>query len=238
MKKLKNMSIKYTFVAFLIAIGTVNVLKAQEAAPANKEDHKCRWEAGARFLPTFTQFDVRNAEGGVVKGEFVMGYGVGGYIGCNFNKNVGVMGEVLYNSLSQKYEDKGLARKININYVNIPLLLSLNTDRYAPINFNVVAGPQIGINAGADVSGNTSNNGEVDTVKAVLAVKQGDLGVAYGAGIDFGGRDVRFGLGFRGVYGLLDVSDKSKSKTTGDYYILDRAHVKTYAGYVGVSVMF
>jgi len=72
-------------------------------------------------------------------------------------------------------------------------------------------------------------------------VKKGDLGFAYGAGLDFGldqENMVRLGLGFRGVYGLLDISDDSKTQTNDKYYVLDRTHIKTYAVYMGLSVLF
>jgi hypothetical protein len=48
-----------------------------------------------------------------------------------------------------------------------------------------------------------------------------------GAGVDFGS-EVKFSVGFRGVYGLVDISDQSQSVTTNEYYVLDRSHVKTY----------
>jgi hypothetical protein len=37
---------------------------------------------------------------------------------------------------------------------------------------------------------------------------------------------------------LVDISDKNNNSTTNDYYILDRAHVKTYSGYLGLGFMF
>ena len=49
---------------------------------------------------------------------------------------------------------------------------------------------------------------------------------------------LRLGLGFRGVIGLIDISDNSGSVTTNSYYILDRTHIKSYSGYVGVSYLF
>jgi hypothetical protein len=80
-----------------------------------------------------------------------------------------------------------------------------------------------------------------DTVEAVLAVKPADFGVAYGAGFNFGlgpTANPKINLGFRGVYGILDISDKSQSTTTNQYYILDRSHVKTYAGVIGLTFLF
>jgi hypothetical protein len=75
----------------------------------------------------------------------------------------------------------------------------------------------------------------------VLAVKKGDLGFAYGAGIDFGlnpAKSFRLGIGFRGVYGLFDISDNNRNLNTESYYLLGKTHVKTYSGYAGISYIF
>lgn len=192
-------------------------------------------EIGVRFMLTFTSFQLSDAGGGKIEGEFTFGYGFGALLGYNFTNHIGMDGEIIYNSIAQKYKYQDFDNKITLRYLNIPLLLSLNTDKSKMINLNFVVGPQIGINVGSDIS--SSGGNDVDTVNAVLAVKRGDLGFVYGAGLQFGG-NIKFDLGFRGVYGLVDISDKSNSTTTSDYYILDRAHVKTYSVYAGVSFLF
>jgi len=196
-------------------------------------------EIGVRFMPTVSSFEARNADDGVVEGSFVVGPGFGAFIGVGITDHIGVQGEFIYTTLAQKYEDNSLERKIQISYVNIPLLLSINTGKTNPVNFNVVVGPQIGFNVGSKIE--TEEGPQVDTLNAVLAVKQSDLGFAYGAGLDFGlnpARTLRLGIGFRGVYGLLDISDRSNNLTTNSYYVLDRTNVKTYSGYIGLSVLF
>src|SRR5690349_20898671 len=102
-------------------------------------------ELGFRFMPTFSSFNMQTSSGGTVKGEVTLGYGVGGVLGLNFSNHVGIQGEVIYNSLSQKYKDQALQRQINVRYINIPVLLSLNTGKTNPVNLNVVAGPQFGL---------------------------------------------------------------------------------------------
>jgi len=213
-----------------------------EPAPAPAGDSDGDYHAveiGARYMPTFSTFDVRTIDNGVVAGSFTLGHGFGGIVAVNFSRNVGVQGEFIYNELTQKYRDRDRDHKITLNYVNIPLLLSLNTGKGSAVNLNIVGGPQIGINVGSHVE--HSGGGGVDTVQAVLAVKQGDLGLAYGAGLEFGlgpERNVLLDFGFRGVYGLIDISDRSRNITTNEYYILDRAHVQSYAGYVGLKFAF
>ena len=189
-------------------------------------------EFGFRFMPTFTSFQLRDAGGGKIEGDFTFGYGFGALVGVNFQEHIGLQGELIYSSIAQKYRDTDLDHTVKLRYVNIPMLLALNSGKSKIVNLNVVAGPQIGINVGSDLE--TVDSGEE---VAVLAVKKGDLGLAYGAGLQFG-KMVKFDIGFRGVYGLIDISDDSKTKTTDQYYILDRTHVKTYSAYAGLSFLF
>jgi len=193
---------------------------------------------GFRLMPTLTDIKAKTIDNGVAKTSFVIGYGAGGYLGVNFSEHAALQGEVIYNKLSQKYTDRNLERKLDISYINIPLLLVLNTGVSKPVNLNIAAGPQVGINTGSKLESASGSDG-VDTVTAVLAVKSGDLGFAYGAGLDFNlSQSASLGIGYRGVYGLIDISDKSKSTTTNQYYILDRAHVRTYAIYAGLTLKF
>ena len=218
---------------------------AQEAqpAPAAKQDSDndksdlATFYLGARVMPTFTKFDVVSLDNGAAKTTFVVGYGIGGLLGFNFSNNVGMQLEVIYSSLSQKFTDKSLERRIDLSYIHIPLLLVLNTDASKAVNLNIAVGPQVGINTGSSIENEGSNG--VDTVQAVIAVKPADFGLAYGAGLDFKlSSSLSLDIGFRGVYGVLDISDKNNTATTNQYYILDRSHVKTYAGYAGLRLLF
>jgi len=196
-------------------------------------------EVGLRFMPTFSAFDAKTSDGGTIQGELTLGYGGGLLLGYHFSEYVGVQGEIIYTSLTQKYKETDAERRVDLKYVNIPLFLSLNTGKTKMVNFNVVGGPQIGLSVGSKLT--TKGDDGTSSSKAVLAVKKGDLGLAYGAGVDFGLnalRTLRLGLGFRGVFGLLDISDNNKSSTSDSYLILDRTKISTYSGYLGVSYLF
>jgi hypothetical protein len=189
-------------------------------------------------MPTFSAFDMKTSSGGTVKGEVTLGYGVGGVLGIIVTKHVTVQGEVIYNSISQKYKEQDVERRVNLKYLNIPVLFSLNTDKNKSVNFNIVGGPQLGISVGSDVQ--TTGDGGTGSSTAVVAVKKSDVGLAYGAGLDFGLNKrltTRLTFGFRGVYGLFDISDHSSGVAANSYYILDRTHVKTYSGYIGLSIL-
>lgn len=194
-------------------------------------------ELGFRIMPTFTAMEFNTSDGGTVKAEGKLGWGVGGFLGVNFTNNVGVQLEVIYTTLSQQYKEADISHDITLKYVNIPLLLSLNTGKDKKVNLNAVVGPQIGLNVGSEI--NSQSNDGTTTAQAKLDVKKSDIGFAFGAGIDFGlTSTVRLGLGYRGVRGLIDISDKSNALTTDDYYVLDRTKTITNAGYIGISLLF
>jgi hypothetical protein len=205
-------------------------------APVAAPHSDAHFLLGLRFLPTLTALDFNNNHNGTVETSFVLGYGFGGLIGVNFNNHIGMQAEILYSSLAQKYSEGSINREVRLNYVNIPLLLSLNTDYSKPVNLNFVIGPQLGINTGSSIS--SSGGQGADTVQAVLAVKPGDLGLAYGLGLDFNlgpNSNTKLSIGYRGVFGLIDISDDSNNQTTNSYYILSRSHVRTYAAYLGLT---
>lgn len=198
-----------------------------------------RVEFGVRFMPTVSSFDMRTSSGGVVTGEATLGFGGGAVLGFNLTNHIAIQGEAIYNSYSQKYKDQDMQREINIRYINVPLLLSLNTGKSNPVNLGIEFGPQFGFNIGSSISGSTGSHS--DTLTTVLAVKKADFGFAYGAGLGFilnKSKTIRLDLGFRGVYGFVNIGNTSQPKDNNSYYILDRATVKTYSGYVGFSLLF
>ena len=226
MKNLINKLALFIFFAVLFLLSTTKA-EAQRA------------EFGLRFMPTFSSFELKTSSGSTVKGTANFGFGAGAFLGFNITDHVGIQGEVIYSASSQKYKELDIERKVDLKYVNIPLLLSLNTGKTKAINLNIVAGPQIGISVGSSLR--ISGGDITSSPNAVLAVKKGDLGFAYGAGFDFGinsARTIRLGLGYRGVLGLFDISDNSAAITTDSYYLLDRSHIKSNAIYGGLSILF
>jgi hypothetical protein len=213
---------------------------APEATAVNDEEPLRHGEFGVRYMPTFSALRVRTADNETVNGTLSMSHGWGAFIGFNFNHHVGIVGEVNYHQINQKYKDQGLDRQVSVSYLNIPVLLSLNTDKAAPVNLNFVVGPQFGFNIGADVDGDS--NGNVDQARATVGAKAGDVGAAYGAGLEFSLNDahtIRLDLGFRGYYGFVDMSaDQTSSGSTDTYNVLLSASRKSYAGYIGIAFMF
>jgi hypothetical protein len=212
----------------LYAQDTIKVVTPPSSIP--------RVEFGFRFMPTFSSFDMKSTSGGTLKGEVTLGFGIGAMLGTNFTNHTGMQIELIYNSLSQKYQDQNIERKINVRYVNIPLLFTLNTGVKNPVNLRLVAGPQLGLNVGSSVS--TAGS---DTIITVLSTKRNDFGFAYGVGLAFAlntAKTLRFDMGYRGVYGLVNISNTSQTAANNSVYILNRALVRTNSAYLGITFLF
>lgn len=222
----------------MLATALVSTLALTTGSVSAQDENK-KLEIGARFMPTISNFEMRNADGNAVKGQVTFGYGIGVLLGVNFTPHVGLQGEVIYNSISQRYKEHDVERRVNLRYVNIPLLFSLNTGKMKRVNGNLVVGPQIGISVGGEVK--TTGTQTETTARPLVVAKAGDVGIAYGAGVDFGlnaARTLRLGIGFRGVYGFFDISNDSHVAETDSYSVLQRSHIKTYSAYAGLSYLF
>jgi hypothetical protein len=201
----------------------------------NDNDNDGGFMLGFRYMPTISSFDVHTSQG-VASADFVLSHGFGGFIGVKTSNHFNLQLEIIYLQLAQKFQQNDVTNTVKLSYVNVPLMAVFNTGLDQPVNFNACIGPQIGFNTGSSLD--VENGNDADTIHAVLAVKKADIGLAYGVGLDIGGENVKFAVGFRGVYGLVDISDQSHNITTDQYYILDRSHVKTYSGYIGVTFLF
>ncbi|HLO59786.1 MAG TPA: porin family protein [Bacteroidales bacterium] len=196
-----------------------------------------RVEFGLRYMPTIASIDFKAYNNDIVKGSVSFNQGFGIRMGFNLSKHVGIETEVDYYQISQSFRDLDLSNKVNIKYFNIPVLLSLNTNRESVVNLNVVVGPSFGINAGASIKSSGTSNTE--NVRAVAAVKKGDIGFAYGAGLEFAlnsNHTLRLDLGYRGFYGLVKIDANKTSDNT--YNVIANASRKTNAAYAGITFLF
>lgn len=196
-----------------------------------------RREFGIRYMPTFSSVDFNTYDNGVVKGEVVLSHGFGIMAAFNITRNLGIQAEINYYQSTQQYKDRNFTNDVTINYLNIPVLLSLNTNKEAAVNLNIVAGPQFGLNVGSKFESSGSNG--ADTVKAVVGLRKGDIGFAYGAGLEFAlnsNHTVRLDLGYRGFFGLVNMD--SSTNEDGTYNVIVTASRKTYGGYAGLTWLF
>ena len=252
MKNKKNIKLK-NIIVFLIALlamnsakaGDLAVEKVQSASIVAADDPRMGqgtsqllgFEIGVRYMPLIYSLEMRTYDGATTDGSAKFSTGFGAMLAFNMGKHIGVQGEVDYFQMSQKYKDRGLEQKININYVNIPVMLSLNSNKTSVLNVNVVVGPQFGVNVGSNI--NTTGSQNSDTLRAVVAVKKGDVGLAYGAGLQFSINDshtICIDLGYRGFYGLINMDASADGKDT--YNVIVKTSRKAQGGYIGLTFRF
>jgi hypothetical protein len=238
LKKIVSLSSALLFAGIVTAQDTVRVReRVIDTESKDKWPPLRNGEFGIRYMPTFSAFDVMTLNGDVVQGSITMSHGLGIMLAGNFNRHIGIQGEVNYYQSAQSFKDASLDRQLKVSYLNIPVLLSLNTDKRMPVNLNVVVGPQFGINVGSSISTTGSEN--AGTLRATVGLKQGDVGLAYGAGLEFAlNRDhtFRLDLGYRGYYGLIDVNTTDNGN--GTYNIIVKTVRKTNGGYIGLTWLF
>jgi hypothetical protein len=233
MKNLSNtigISISLVVFVFLFA-ATSNAQNTDQYAPK-------KVEVGFRFLPTYASFEMRTSTGNKIKGQSVTGYTAGTFMSFNYTKHIGMQVEINYSTYARNYRESDITRTVKLQYLEIPLLVSFNSGKIRMINFNAVVGPQIGLNVGSKIK--TSGGEGVVAPQPILKLRQGNIGIAYGAGIDIGlnnKRTIRLGVGYRGVVGLLNISNNSATLDPGSYYIMERTPLHTYAAYIGLSFL-
>ncbi|MES2567813.1 MAG: porin family protein [Bacteroidota bacterium] len=196
-------------------------------------------EFGVRYMPTFSTLRFRNQYDNEIQGEVSMSHGFGIMLGTNFSKNVGLQAELSYLQISQKYKDQNLERSVDVSYLNIPILLSLNTDKTRIVNLNFVAGPQFGINIGSSIS--TTGTEDTETIRATVGASGTDIGLAYGTGLEIAlnkMHTVRLDFGYRGFYGLVDGNANQSSKNPDTYNVLIRTSRQTQGAYAGLTLCF
>ena len=120
------------------------------------------------------------------------------------------------------------------------MLISFNTGKSRPVNLNFVLGPQIAYNVGSRME--TSGSNGSDTMQATLILRKGDIGFAYGAGLEFmlnERRSIRLDIGFRGVYGFLDMrQEETGTDNSRSFNVIDGNTIKTYSAYTGITFLF
>ncbi|HET6245051.1 MAG: PorT family protein [Bacteroidetes bacterium] len=194
---------------------------------------------GAKYQPSLGRLDFRMENEQTISAKYDIAHGFGGSLNYYFNNYFGTHFEV--NVMRQAYEftDDARTRRVDLSYINVPILISFNTNYGRPVNLNVTAGPYIGINTGAstDVTGN--GNGPTTAV-AVVEVNPLDVGIAYGAGVDFGIGQTKWlhiNLGFRGTQGILDVGATDITVNQDQFQVVaENSRMQTYGMYIGLMV--
>ncbi len=128
-------------------------------------------------------------------------------------KHFALQPEIQYSAQGAKYTDVNGDNKINLNYINVPVLLQYMWDN----GFRIQAGPQAGIL----VSAKSKNND--NTVDIKNNFKPLDMGVSFGAsyihpstGV---GIDARYNLGLSNINENSDLKSTNRGLQVSLFYI-------------------
>ncbi len=201
------------------------------------------FQYGIQFMPTIGKIPVNPMPDGVIQpATTTISYSGGLFLGYAFSNTTGIRAELLYSTISQNYQDRILERDIRLDYLNIPLLLTLNTGINDPINISFEVGPQLGINIGKSMTSSGPNIiGESVVPTGILLPNRLNLAAAYGVGVDFplnSKRTYRLGFGYRGSFGLTNEGSRSQKLSANEYYILDNSQMRTYSIFTKFSFAF
>jgi hypothetical protein len=200
---------------------------------------------GLKFQPFINSLNFKGSDGQNASMEQTVNSGWGASLNYFFSPWIGLHLEVM--NMRQKFAfDDGLAkRRIDLNYIQIPLLLSVNTNLEKWVNLNLTAGPYIGLNTNTSINYENQLNEVFSNGSAavpVLIVNPLEVGVAYGAGLDFGfgeGQWLHLNMGYRGTMGLTNIQDQNIVLEGKEYGILAKTARNATAGfYVGVMAKF
>jgi hypothetical protein len=196
---------------------------------------------GARYQPTFSRFNFGTAgnEEVRVSGEVAHGWGIS--LNHYFTNFFGVHLELMNTRTEYNFRDGQREQRVNINYLTVPLLASYNTNLGRTVNWNLTAGPYLGINTGASVTTTGEDTGDGTTAGSatgVIHVRPTDIGVAYGTGLDFGfgqSKWMHLRVGYRGTAGLVELSDNTAQVTEDQFnLVVSRSRMITNGVYLGL----
>lgn len=224
-------SIKIILVTGLIIfLSPFHVLKAQSLKPKPVISY------GIRYMPIVAELYTKDDQGRIMNRESVFGHGFAGTCEYSLTEHFGVQGELIFNNLRQKFVYNRNKTEFRMNYINVPMLVTFNTDRTLRFNINFAAGPQIGVNVGSKLIGEQPRYSEIPN--PALKVKRLDLGFAYGFGFEIlnANKNMMFNAGFRGYQGFIDLGKDNSAPNS--FNIIEDTKLKTFAGYFGVTVVF
>lgn len=131
-----------------------------------------------------------------------VGFNVGLLGHIHVARHFALQPEIEYSTQGAKYTTDNVSTKINLNYINVPVLLQYMWDN----GFRLQAGPQAGILISAK-SKNDNNTIDIkDDMKPI------DLGVSFGAGYIHPSTGI--GIDARYNLGLTDINKNSVMKST------------------------
>ncbi len=145
-------------------------------------------------------YNINNSNG--QKYDNLLGFNLGLVGHIHLAKQLALQPELVYSAQGAKFSDGGVETKIQLGYINVPLLLQYMFDN----GFRLQAGPQVGFLVNAKMKKPNS------TIEVKDSYKKVDVGL--GAGIGYVNPSTNFGIDARYNLGLSNINDNSSVKST------------------------
>jgi len=142
-----------------------------------------------------------------LKNTFAQGGGVS--LAFNVFDNLGVQAEALYSEQGQKFSGQDTAGKLynsflKLTYINVPLLIRLNSNTRKTVSFHITGGIQMGLLYGAGLVVTRVDGAQTTGVASTF--KTVDMAVVYGGGFDINLAEYfHINIGLRLSDGLVDI---------------------------------
>lgn len=151
--------------------------------------------------------NLSSATGDDVSGEveYKFGFHAGILVNYGVSDLVSIQPELLFSNKGWQTSDEDITVKINLNYIEIPVLAHINT---GALFFEL--GPTLAFNVSSRVTASNGDDEESTDLKDLIGVEPETLDIGYAAGI---GYKLESGLGFNLRYngGLSKLFEDSKS---------------------------
>jgi hypothetical protein len=165
---------------------------------------------GLKYQPNICSVQNQNFTDSVnidLKSTFAQGGGV--TFAFNLFDNFGIQAEALYSEQGQKFirtdtSGNNYENILKLTYINVPVLLRLNSSTRKTVSFNITGGIQMGLLYGAGLTVKRTEG----TITTGVASKfeTVDMAVVYGGGFDINLAEFfHFNIGLRLVEGLTDI---------------------------------
>lgn len=145
-------------------------------------------------------YNINNSNG--VKYDNLLGFNLGLIGHIHLAKQLALQPELVYSAQGAKFTSSGVESKIQLGYINVPLLLQYMFDN----GFRLQAGPQVGFLVNAKIKKPNSTIDVKDSYKKV------DVGL--GAGIGYVNPATNFGIDARYNLGLSNINENTSAKST------------------------
>jgi opacity protein-like surface antigen len=153
------------------------------------------FKAGVNFANV--TFD---AEGADISFDRRTGFVGGLFVIWPANTRAALQIEALYSQKGAKMEEGGGSGEVELDYLEVPVLVRLSSDRSMPTSFNVFAGPSVGFRLRARAKSEFDGESEDEDISD--DIERLDFGLAVGAGLELG----RFIVDGRYTWGLVNIN--------------------------------